>query len=138
MSDLKSQQLSTKWRTSEEPRFVISAVTRTIASRVHIWRPPTDVYETEKAIVVRVEIAGMNNSEFTIALENRILSIRGVRLGPVEQRAYYQMEIHSGEFLSLVELPSPVEYDEIEAEYTDGFLQVVLPKAVAKQVEVIK
>jgi len=30
-----------------------------IFSRLHAWRPPTDVYEVEDAIIIRVEIAGM-------------------------------------------------------------------------------
>ena len=40
------------------------------------WRPPTDVYETEEAIMVRMEIAGMNESDFVIELKGRLLLIR--------------------------------------------------------------
>ena len=45
--------------------------------RTPVWRPPTDVYELEETLVVRVEIAGMREEDFIIQLNGRILSIRG-------------------------------------------------------------
>ncbi len=35
-----------------------------ITLRTPPWRPPMDVYETEENLVVRMEIAGMSESEF--------------------------------------------------------------------------
>jgi HSP20 family protein len=97
--------------------------------RSHMWRPPTDVYETEDAIVVRVEIAGMNDKDFSIIIDERYLLIRGARAEPAERRAYHQMEIRFGEFATEIELPYTVAAGEIEAVYTSGFLRVTLPKA---------
>lgn len=95
----------------------------------HTWRPPTDVYETLEEYVVRVEIAGMQENDFSIVLDSRTLSIRGLRSDTPERRAYYQMEIRFGEFSCDVELPGPVSAKEIEAYYSNGFLQIRLPKA---------
>jgi HSP20 family protein len=133
-----SHDLAPKWKSSEEPRFVISTVYKKWTSRTHIWQPPTDVYETDKAIVVQVEIAGMRDSDITISLEDRTLTISGTRPGPGESGAYHQMEIPSGDFLSVVELPIAVNYDEIEAFYQDGFLRIVLPKALPKRIKTNK
>lgn len=138
MSEIKPHDLSPIWRSSEEPRFVISSSSKRLSLRKNFWQPPTDVYETEKSIVVQVEIAGMNNSEFTISLDNRTLSISGIRPGPGEQGAYYQMEIPAGEFISMIKLPIAVDYEKVEAVYQDGFLRVVLPKAKPDQIEVKK
>jgi len=99
-----------------------------IALRQHIWRPPTDVYETEEAIIVRIEIAGMQEDAFSISLADHTLIIRGVRPDIPERRAYQQMEIFFGEFMSEVELPAPVIAEKVVAEYNTGFLRVVLPK----------
>jgi HSP20 family protein len=104
--------------------------------RSHAWRPPTDMYETEDAIVIRVEIAGLNEQDFAIQLEGRNLSIRGVRSDPPERRAYYQMEIRFGEFLSEMELPAPVIPEEVEATYREGFLRIALPKIQPKHFKV--
>ncbi len=104
--------------------------------RPHFWRPPTDMYETEEMIVVRVEIAGMREQDFSIALEDRTLSIRGVRSDPTERRAFHQMEIPFGEFLTEVELPVPIVPETVEAAYRDGFLLIKLPKARAQHIQV--
>lgn len=99
-----------------------------LSNRSHIWRPPTDIYETDEALVVRLEIAGMDEAGFSIVLDGRYLLIRGARSEPSERRAYYQMEIPFGEFGVDIELPFPVVVAEIEAVYVNGFLRVVLPK----------
>ena len=96
--------------------------------RPHVWRPPTDLFETEEAYVVRVEIAGMQDTDFSILLDGRYLSIRGTRTEPPARRAYHLMEIRFGEFSSDVELPGPVAVTEIEAVYVNGLLLVHLPK----------
>ena len=94
-----------------------------------VWRPPTDVFETDTEIVVKVEIAGAEHTDFYLSLDDRHLSVRGTRddLTP-ERRAYYQMEIPFGEFYTEVELPGPVDKEQIQAEYHDGFLCVTLIK----------
>ena len=109
-----------------------------LSVRSHAWRPPTDVFEVEEAIVVRVEIAGMEEDDFQIELDGRYLSIKGIRPDPSERRAYHQMEIRVGEFSIEVELPSAVVANEVEAVYNNGFLRVVLPKARPQQILIDK
>ena len=100
------------------------------------WRPPTDIYETGEKIIVRIEIAGMHEEDFSIQLNGRKLSIRGVRPDIAEQRAYHQMEIRFGEFTLDVEIPTPVAADQIEAIYMNGFLQIFLPKLTPRQIQI--
>jgi HSP20 family protein len=107
-----------------------------ITFRSTAWRPPTDVYETEEDIVVRVEVAGMQEDDFTIELDGRFLSIRGIRPDTHERRAFHQMEIQFGEFSSDVELLSPVIAAEVRADYENGFLHVVLPKARSRIISI--
>lgn len=125
-------------KSKRERGFVVSSVYRQWTSRSYVWQPPTDVYETASAIIVRVEIAGMQNSEFTISLEEKVLIVQGVRSVVEEECAYHQMEIHTGEFVSLVELPPQIQIDDdgVHAEYVDGFLRVILPKARPTRIEV--
>ena len=108
-----------------------------------IWRPPTDVYETDDRVVVRVEIAGMEKGEFAISISDRSLSISGVRHDPSAESeastlSYQQMEIRYGEFKTEVYLPWAIAENEIEATYDDGFLRVVLPKARAQKIPVVE
>ncbi len=125
------------WFVSEERHRPSSPLNRwRMTGRTHVWRPPTDVYETEATVVVRVEIAGMREEEFSIALSDRYLVIRGQRPDVPERRAYHQMEIFFGEFMSEVELPVQVVAEEASAEYRAGFLRVTLPKALPKKIEI--
>ena len=104
--------------------------------RSHAWRPPTDVYETEELVVVRVEIAGMPETGISITLDGRLLSIRGFRSDKQERRAYHQLEIRFGEFISEVDLPYEVDAEKIEAVYQGGILRVILPKVQPKHVQI--
>ena len=139
MDELALKTVSSKptWNFTEEvPYSSPEGVHWRIAMRPHVWRPPTDMYETEEAIVIRVEIAGMREQDFSVALEDRTLTIRGVRSDPTERRAFYQMEIPFGEFSTEVELPAPIVSEGVEAVYRDGFLQITLPKARPQQIQV--
>ena len=109
--------------------------------RIKTWRPPTDVYETDDRVVVKVEIAGMEEGDFTISLSDRSLTIAGVRHDPLAETegrtlSYQQMEIRYGEFKTEVYVPGAIVEEEIEATYEDGFLRVVLPKVKARKVPV--
>jgi HSP20 family protein len=135
--EMKPFPLRPGWYTSEEVQPITPGVNRwRNGIRPHIWRPPTDVYETEEAFVVRVEVAGMREEDFTISLANRMLVIRGLRQDKSERRAYYQMEISFGDFSTEVELPGPVVADQVVAEYTDGFLRLEFPKEQPKRITV--
>ena len=101
-----------------------------------VWRPPTDVYETGDNAVVIVEIAGLREHEFDIALSGRTLVISGERSDPAEKLTYQQMEIRYGKFRTQVYLPWALDSGHIEATYEAGFLKVVLPKARALRIPV--
>jgi HSP20 family protein len=107
-----------------------------IISRPHAWRPPTDVYETEDAIIIRVEVAGMRETDFTISLIGRNLTVRGIRQDTSERRAYHQMEIPFGEFSTEFELPYIINPNKVEAVYRDGFLLITLPISQPKRIKV--
>lgn len=93
-----------------------------------IWRPPSDVFETEQAVVLRIEIAGLRQGELKIELNGRTLTVRGNRLDSPVGRAYHQMEIHFGEFSLEFELPAAVAAEMVSTEYEAGFLWLTLPK----------
>ncbi|MBN1658712.1 MAG: Hsp20/alpha crystallin family protein [Anaerolineae bacterium] len=101
-----------------------------------MWRPPTDVYETDDAIVVKVEIAGMKEEELEVSLDGRRLSIRGVRRDSGAKLRYQQMEIQYGPFETEVEVPRALDYEQIEASYENGFLMVRLGRAQPHRIAV--
>ena len=94
------------------------------------WKPPTDVYETESDFVIVMELAQMNADDVSITFQEGVLYIRGVRkaVPPNERRRYHKMEINYGPFERRIVVPLEVEIDDLKAEYSNGFLEVRLPK----------
>jgi HSP20 family protein len=121
---------------SADTQFEINSVGWRITTRSPAWRPPTDVFEIENTFVVRVEIAGMHEEDFSIELNGRNLAVRGSRQDMPERRAFHQMEIHFGEFAIELELPNYIEADQVQAVYSDGFLLIHLPKARPRQIPI--
>ena len=97
------------------------------------WKPPTDVYETDDAVVVHMDIAGMHPGDFHVELADGILTISGERLARREgKRHYHAMEIQIGPFERRLRIPAPVDPDSVHASYEAGFLEVRLQKLTAR------
>lgn len=94
-----------------------------------VWHPPTDVYETEDAIIVCVEIAGMDENDLHITLTGDMLSIYGRRANSLAgYTSVHRLEMHYGDFETTIHLPTRILSDEVEAVYKNGLLYVTLPK----------
>lgn len=106
------------------------ALVAVVARARETWRPPTDVYETESAVVVKVELPGMRDAQIELTLDEYSLHIRGTReeQRPNAPQYYHQMAINYGPFEIDVFLAQPFDHDRVTAQYDDGFLIVELPK----------
>ena len=107
---------------------IVSGRQWSLAYQDQSWRPPTDVYETDDSIVVKLEVAGMSEDDFEITFADRTLMIRGARHDPSEKVGYHQMEISYGEFRTDIDVPLQINADGIEASYHNGFLLITMPK----------
>jgi HSP20 family protein len=94
------------------------------------WQPAADVYETEKAVVVRFELAGVARGEVQVTVDRDVLRIRGVRQPRMDAdvQRLHQMEIAFGPFERALRIAIPFERDQVSAQLEDGFLRVTLPK----------
>jgi HSP20 family protein len=94
------------------------------------WQPAIDIFETEKAIVVRVELAGVKSPDVRVTVDGERLRIHGERRPPrsPDPERLHQMEIAFGPFERVVHIAIPFERDEVAAHLEDGFLVVTLPK----------
>lgn len=105
-----------------------------------VWHPPTDVYRTSDRVVVVIEIAGMNEEDFEIVLQNRQLTVSGVRqqlTNREEDVAYHQMEIERGAFRTVIHLPWNVDRAKVTATYRDGLLKIGMPRLDATSIHVV-
>lgn len=94
------------------------------------WKPPTDIYETDDAMVVYMDIAGMQAEDFSVEYADGVLTIAGERTVRRQDGKphYHVMEVQVGPFERRFRLPVPVDPDSISASYEHGFLEVRLAK----------
>ena len=102
----------------------------------YAWSPPTDVFETDAGFIVRLEIAGMRQADFSIDVEDNFLVVSGLRSESPERRTYHQMEIRFGEFNVAVEIPAGADVSKAQADYEDGFLTIMIPKLKPTMVDI--
>ncbi|MCD6319477.1 MAG: Hsp20/alpha crystallin family protein [Candidatus Desulfofervidaceae bacterium] len=104
------------------------------------WIPDMDVFETEKELVVLIDVAGLDKENIKVTLEGSVLYVKGYREDRfhAHNRKYHQVEINYGPFERSYRLPCPVDTDEISATYRNGFLEIKLPKKKTTVVRKIK
>jgi HSP20 family protein len=98
--------------------------------------PVTDVFVRDEDLVIRVELPGIEPEELKLTIEDGCLVIRGERKQDeeVKEETYYRVEASYGTFERFIPLPEGFEESKIEAAYTDGVLEVIVP-AAAKALE---
>lgn len=95
-----------------------------------IWAPSMDVYEKDGELIVKAELPGVKKEEITVELADGNLVIRGERKAEheVKEQDYYRMERSYGTFQRRVPLPFELKPEQIQAKYSDGVLEVHVPK----------
>ena len=99
------------------------------------WSPPVDVYQDKDQFMVIVELPGLKKEEIEISLHDDTLTISGER--KCEESG--EQEFLTDKFQRSLTLPTAVDAEAVKANYKNGILQVVLPKAEQtkpKQIEV--
>jgi HSP20 family protein len=90
-----------------------------------------DLFEDDKRLVVRLELPGMDKTDFDIEVSNDQLLVRGEKRFEREstEGRWRLLQCAYGAFHRAVALPVPVKGDEARATYVNGVLRVELPKA---------
>jgi HSP20 family protein len=105
-----------------------------VLGKESVWRPLTDVYETDRELVIRMDVAGMDSRDFDLALRGRVLTIRGARRDPTPsgKKHFHKMEISLGPFERNIEIPSHIQVSSLEAHYDKGYLLVRVAKGAKR------
>jgi HSP20 family molecular chaperone IbpA len=99
-------------------------------SKAPIWAPPAEVYETPQDYVVCLEVAGLNEGDLSCQVINNTLVVRGARQfrRVSEDSKYHISERVYGAFERLFPLPNYVQSDELRTKFSDGVLEIAIPK----------
>ena len=98
------------------------------------WSPPTDVFETDDAVVVKMEVPHVSRPDLRIQICPTAICVQGRRVDGERgaKTRVLQMEINYGAFHRIVDLPVPIRVRQARARYDGAMLEVVLPKAVRR------
>lgn len=107
---------------------------------VPVYEPLTDIYETDAALVLTLEMPGVDIGGLSVSLEKRVLSITGQGSGAApEGHALVHREYRVGDYERAFTIPDVVDSEKIAATLHDGVLTLTLPKgrpAPAKKIDV--
>lgn len=93
---------------------------------------PVSLWEEETSYQIEAEVPGVAESDIEATVHEGVLTIR-VERKPAEGRTYLYNSRGFGRFERAINLPNPVESENVRAELKDGVLRLTLPKVPAAQ-----
>jgi HSP20 family protein len=104
------------------------------------WSPRADIVETTNEILIKAELPGLTEKDVDIQIENNTLTMKGERTAEkeVDEKGYRRVEREYGKFFRSFTLPTNVEPERINATFTNGLLEVHLPKKEGAKPKTIK
>jgi HSP20 family molecular chaperone IbpA len=92
--------------------------------------PNADIFETEEALTVVLEMPGVDRDNINVSVENGLLTIEGrINFSKYEGLEPVYSEYNIGPFRRTFRISSRIDQDKIRAEMRDGVITLVLPKA---------
>jgi len=97
------------------------------------WCPVVDVRESEDALTMQAELPGVTLDDVDVSVENGVLTISGEKKQEVreghEGSDYHLVERRYGRFERRFALPRSVDAEKVSADFENGILTIMLPKA---------
>jgi HSP20 family protein len=105
-----------------------------IGQNVKQFTPAVDIAEDEKQYEIHVSVPGMKKSDFDLEILDGRLTISGERKMEEKKdgKNFHTIETMYGSFKRIFYIPEDVQGEEIQANYEDGLLKIILPKAEKK------
>lgn len=103
------------------------------------YLPATDIVETEKELLVYMDMPGVDKENVNVKLEKNVLEVEGTIQSDIykDLKPIYS-EYNIGNFHRQFELSNVVDQGKIEAKIDNGVLTLVLPKVPEKQPKLIQ
>ena len=119
-------------------RALDQAFTAALTGDSRVWVPAIDVVEQKDAYVMYAELPGVDASQVDISFEQNVLTVRGTKRSAIEasnegELRVYAAERITGSFERSIRLPEFVDGDKISAQFQNGLLTILVPKAQAAQ-----
>jgi HSP20 family molecular chaperone IbpA len=112
----------------QEKKELVSKDEKTVPARYYV--PTTDIFETEDALTVVMELPGVEKRSIDVNVENDVLRI-DARIDPAKYEGLEPLyaEYNVGHFARSFALSNKIDQQQISAELEDGVLTLTLKKA---------
>ncbi|HZP98194.1 MAG TPA: Hsp20/alpha crystallin family protein [Reyranella sp.] len=112
----------------QEKRELAKKEESTVPARIFV--PTTDIFETDEALTLAVEMPGVDRNKVDGNVENGVLTIQGqIDFSKYAGLRLLYTEYNIGHYPRSFSISDRIDQDKISAEMKDGVLTLVLPKA---------
>ena len=106
------------------------------------WTPAVEIEETEKELILKAEIPGIDAKDLEVEVGEDRVTISGEhkeeKRTEDKKKNYFHSEFYYGNFQRLIPLPMPIKTDAIRSEFKHGILTLTLPKVENAPKKVVK
>ncbi|MGE3164312.1 MAG: Hsp20/alpha crystallin family protein [Planctomycetota bacterium] len=98
------------------------------------WTPSCDISESDKEYRIHAELPSVKKDDVRVTLEDGVLTIQGERREEKEEKGkkFHRRELSYGNFVRRFTMPDDADESQVEANFKDGMLNVVIAKSKAK------
>ncbi len=93
-----------------------------------VFVPPTDIRETDEAIVLTADMPGVKPDGVEVTLDNGVLTVRGTVGDDYRREGAAYAEYDVGNYHRVFSVPDAIDHDGIEAKMNNGVLTLTLPR----------
>ena len=89
-----------------------------------------DIFETENELVLKADVPGVDLKDIDIQIENGTLTLKGERKFERDEnsKGFHRLERSYGSFVRYFTVPDTVDTEQVRADFSNGVLNVTLPK----------
>ena len=115
-----------------DKKELVTREEKTAPGRYYV--PYADIFETDDALTVVMEMPGVEKNAINIALENDVLRVDGqIDFSKYEGMEPVYTEYNVGHYTRSFTLSNKIDQERISAQLADGVLTLALPKAKEAQ-----
>lgn len=105
-----------------------------------IQKPNIELRDTNDSLILRAEIAGIEGKDLEVHIARQAVLIKGeIRYhNNSNEHGFYHTEFQYGKFQRVINLPIPVKNEQVNAEFKNGILTLILPKDQDTKSKVVK
>ena len=103
--------------------------------KISTWRPAVELKQNDKDYKIKIQLPGVNKEDIHVDLENDYMTVtaefkeeKHEKKGNGGEEKIHTNEFRYGKFVRTISFDNPIQSDASVAEYTNGILNITLPK----------